>query len=142
MVILSFHAKFGSSLLTVIARSTGTNTCDHRISIILAVFSDCSPSTPWPVTKVKLVSNLISNNTDNPWYENCRCQLDYEQTYVRSRPDKKLRWLPQLGSVNITVELTDRALTLDVTPLQASIIELFTSQGQSNHSPRSRSIYS
>lgn len=42
-----------------------------------------------------------------------------------------MRWLPQLGNVNLTVELKDRTLTVDATPLQAAVIELFDKQGTS-----------
>ena len=56
-------------------------------------------------------------------------QSDYNKSFARLKPDKKLRWLPQLGTVNLTVELQDRTLTFDATPLQASLIELFGRQG-------------
>lgn len=53
---------------------------------------------------------------------------DYERSFTQSKSDKKLRWLPQLGSLNLTIELKDRSLTVDATPLQASIIDLFSTQ--------------
>lgn len=62
---------------------------------------------------------------------NDRQQLEYERTFIGLKPDKKLRWLPQLGTINITVELSDRSMTLDVNPLQASLIELFSARGES-----------
>ncbi|OAV97804.1 hypothetical protein PTTG_01338 [Puccinia triticina 1-1 BBBD Race 1] len=49
----------------------------------------------------------------------------FEQTYTSQKVDRRLRWLPQLGSVEIDVELEDRTLSLEVTTLQASVIELF-----------------
>ncbi|EFP82746.2 uncharacterized protein PGTG_08942 [Puccinia graminis f. sp. tritici CRL 75-36-700-3] len=49
----------------------------------------------------------------------------FEQTYTAQKVDRRLRWLPQLGSVEIDVELEDRTLSLEVTTLQASIIEMF-----------------
>ncbi|KAM0747435.1 hypothetical protein T439DRAFT_359225 [Meredithblackwellia eburnea MCA 4105] len=55
-------------------------------------------------------------------------QDKYNKTFASLKPDKKLKWLPQLGSVNLTIHLEDRTVTLDATPLQASIIELFNSQ--------------
>ncbi|KAK4057900.1 hypothetical protein OIO90_001119 [Microbotryomycetes sp. JL221] len=57
-----------------------------------------------------------------------RAQLEYDRAFKSSRPDKKLRWLPQLGTVNITVDLKDRSLTLDVTPLQSAVLEMFSQQ--------------
>lgn len=40
--------------------------------------------------------------------------------------------MPQLGSVNLTIELKDRKITTDATPLQAAVIELFDKQGMPN----------
>ncbi|SCV70983.1 BQ2448_3745 [Microbotryum intermedium] len=57
-----------------------------------------------------------------------RAQWEYDQAFTGLKPEKKLRWLPQLGTINITVDLRDRSLTLDVTPLQASVLEVFQSQ--------------
>lgn len=59
-------------------------------------------------------------------------QSEYEKSFVRQKPDKKLRWLPQLGTVNLTIELKDRTLQLDVSPLQASLLELFNQEGVSD----------
>jgi anaphase-promoting complex subunit 2 len=53
----------------------------------------------------------------------------YESAYARMKPDKKLRWLPQLGSVSMELELADRKIEIEVTPLQAAIIELFSEKG-------------
>ncbi|KAK4703540.1 anaphase-promoting complex subunit 2, partial [Phenoliferia sp. Uapishka_3] len=55
-------------------------------------------------------------------------QTTYDKSFARLKPDKKLRWLPQLGTVNLTIELKDRTATYDATPLQASVIELFGRQ--------------
>jgi hypothetical protein len=49
---------------------------------------------------------------------------------MRMKPDKKLRWFPQLGSVTITLELRDRTLKAEATPLQAAVIELFSERGE------------
>lgn len=61
-----------------------------------------------------------------------RTQSEYDKAFVHYKPDKKLRWLPQLGTVNLTIELKDRSLTLDATPLQASLLELFNQEGASS----------
>ncbi|BGP47200.1 hypothetical protein JCM10450v2_003052 [Rhodotorula kratochvilovae] len=57
-----------------------------------------------------------------------RAQAAYDRNFSSLKRDKKLRWLPQLGSVNLTLALRDRSLTVDCTPLQAAAIELFSSQ--------------
>ncbi|BGP15265.1 hypothetical protein JCM10213_007046 [Rhodosporidiobolus nylandii] len=58
-----------------------------------------------------------------------RAQQSYSLAYSRVSTHKKLRWLPQLGSVNLTVELADgRSVTTDATPVQAAVLELFDKQ--------------
>ncbi|BGP31162.1 hypothetical protein JCM10296v2_002926 [Rhodotorula toruloides] len=52
----------------------------------------------------------------------------YDRSFAALKGDKKLRWLPQLGSVNLTVELKDRTISVDATPLQAAVLELFDKQ--------------
>lgn len=61
---------------------------------------------------------------------NYSAQSEYTKAFTHQKPDKKLRWLPQLGSVNLTIELKDRTLELEATPLQASLIELFGIEGE------------
>jgi anaphase-promoting complex subunit 2 len=41
------------------------------------------------------------------------------------KPDKHLRWLPLMGHVRIEVELEDRIIDKECSPLAAAIIELF-----------------
>ncbi|GAA6046446.1 hypothetical protein JCM3770_004928 [Rhodotorula araucariae] len=57
-----------------------------------------------------------------------RAQTAYDRTFSALKRDKKLRWLPQLGSVNLTLALRDRSVTVDCSPLQAAVIELFDKQ--------------
>jgi len=45
------------------------------------------------------------------------------------KPDKKLRWLPHLGTVQLELELRDRTLNIEVSPLEAAFIELFSENG-------------
>ncbi|MBW0483948.1 hypothetical protein O181_023663 [Austropuccinia psidii MF-1] len=52
-------------------------------------------------------------------------QKQFEKAYTLQKVDRRLRWFPQLGSLELDVELQDRTLSLEVTPLQASVIELF-----------------
>ncbi|TIC68002.1 hypothetical protein E3Q03_01716 [Wallemia mellicola] len=53
----------------------------------------------------------------------------YEDAYARFKPDKRLHWIPQIGNVSITLDLEDRTLNLDVTPFQATVIDLFAVNG-------------
>ncbi|BGP23807.1 anaphase-promoting complex subunit 2 [Rhodotorula toruloides] len=55
-------------------------------------------------------------------------QASYDCSFASLQSHKKLRWLPQLGSVNLTIELKDRTITVDATPLQAAVLELFDKQ--------------
>jgi anaphase-promoting complex subunit 2 len=54
----------------------------------------------------------------------------YSKEYSLFKPDKKLRWLPQLGSVDLSIELKDRTVEVKVPPLEAAIIELYSQKGQ------------
>jgi anaphase-promoting complex subunit 2 len=60
-----------------------------------------------------------------------RIQEDYIKRYIAFKPDKRLRWLPRLGQVDLEIELQDRKFAVQVTPLQASIIELLQDKGMS-----------
>jgi len=53
-------------------------------------------------------------------------QLEYAQEFAVFKPDKKLKWLPHLGTVQLEIELEDRKLEVDVPPLEAAFIELFS----------------
>ncbi|TFY75769.1 hypothetical protein EWM64_g8243 [Hericium alpestre] len=53
-------------------------------------------------------------------------QESYAREYAIFKPDKRLRWLPNLGTVHLEVELQDRTITADVSPLEAAFIELFS----------------
>ncbi|KAF9054879.1 hypothetical protein BJ165DRAFT_741999 [Panaeolus papilionaceus] len=55
-----------------------------------------------------------------------KLQEDYSQEFNVFKPDKKLKWIPHLGTVNLHLELEDRILELDVPPLEAAFIELFS----------------
>ncbi|THH16538.1 hypothetical protein EW146_g4118 [Bondarzewia mesenterica] len=56
-------------------------------------------------------------------------QATYAREYVTFKPDKKLRWLPHLGTIQLDIELQDRTVTVDVAPLEAAFIELFSKKG-------------
>lgn len=54
-------------------------------------------------------------------------QKRYQDEFEKQKPDKKLRYLPNMGSVDLTVEMDSlETLTVTVNPLQAAIIELFS----------------
>ncbi|GAA5882042.1 hypothetical protein JCM16303_005574 [Sporobolomyces ruberrimus] len=57
-----------------------------------------------------------------------RVQSAYDRSFSQLKADKKLRWLPHLGNVNMTIELKDRSITTDASPVQAAVIELFDKQ--------------
>ncbi|TCD66611.1 hypothetical protein EIP91_001120 [Steccherinum ochraceum] len=52
----------------------------------------------------------------------------YAKEYTTFKPDKRLLWLPHLGTVKLDVELDDRTVSADVTPLEAAFVELFSSK--------------
>lgn len=58
-----------------------------------------------------------------------RMQDKYAKEYSSFKPDKRLKWLSHLGTVHLEVELEDRTLDVDVTPLEAAFLELFSTQG-------------
>ncbi|KAL8292852.1 hypothetical protein RQP46_000546 [Phenoliferia psychrophenolica] len=87
---------------------------------------DEAPDIPIHLT---IVSRLFWPSLPNPALklpgQLGKAQASYNHQFALLKPDKKLRWLPQHGSVNLTLSLSDRSLTFDCSPLQASVIELF-----------------
>ena len=53
-------------------------------------------------------------------------QSEYAHEFAVFKPDKKLKWLPHLGIVQLEIELEDRKPEVDVPPLEATFIELFS----------------
>ncbi|KJA24366.1 hypothetical protein HYPSUDRAFT_38802 [Hypholoma sublateritium FD-334 SS-4] len=53
-------------------------------------------------------------------------QDEYAREFHVFKPDKKLKWLPHLGTAHLEIELEDRTLEVDVPPLEAVFIELFS----------------
>jgi len=58
-----------------------------------------------------------------------RVQDLYENGFTEFKPDKKLHWLPQLWTVMLELELQDRTIEAEVTPLEAAVIGLFEENG-------------
>ncbi|TBU44447.1 hypothetical protein BD309DRAFT_958345 [Dichomitus squalens] len=52
----------------------------------------------------------------------------YAKEFHIFKPDKKLHWLPHLGTISLEIELQDRTINAEVPPLEAAIIELFSSK--------------
>ena len=59
-----------------------------------------------------------------------RLQDSYSHEFCVFKPDKKLKWLPHLGTVELELELADRTVEAKVPPLEAAFIELFSQKGQ------------
>ncbi|KAI0953198.1 hypothetical protein AcW1_007481 [Taiwanofungus camphoratus] len=53
-------------------------------------------------------------------------QDEYAKEFTAFKPDKTLRWMPHLGTVHLEIELQDRTIPADVSPLEAAFIELFS----------------
>lgn len=59
-----------------------------------------------------------------------RIQDEYAKEFTAFKPDKTLRWMPHLGTVHLEIELQDRTIPADVSPLEAAFIELFSEKGE------------
>ncbi|EJU03787.1 hypothetical protein DACRYDRAFT_49640 [Dacryopinax primogenitus] len=53
-------------------------------------------------------------------------QDGFEAEFHKFKPDKSLKWVPQLGAVSLNLELEDRVVEVEATPIQAGVIELFS----------------
>lgn len=53
---------------------------------------------------------------------------EYGAAFNRFKPDKHLRWVQELGKVSLRLEMADRVVDAEVTPLQACVAELFETQ--------------
>jgi hypothetical protein len=59
-----------------------------------------------------------------------RIQDAYSKEYQIFKPDKRLRWLPMLGMVQIEFEMKDRIVETEITVLAAAFVELFLEKRQ------------
>ncbi|KAG8680234.1 hypothetical protein FRC09_018381, partial [Ceratobasidium sp. 395] len=55
-----------------------------------------------------------------------KMQESFEHEFEEHKAGKKLRWMNNLGTVSLDVELEDRTVSVDATPLEAAVIELFS----------------
>ncbi len=62
-----------------------------------------------------------------------RLQEDYAQEFTKFKPDKKLQWLNHLGTVQLDIELEYRTVSVEVPPLEAALIELFSEKRRYLH---------
>ena len=62
-----------------------------------------------------------------------RLQEQYAEEFSIFKPDKKLRWLPHLGTIHLELQLDDRTVEADVSPLEAAFIELFSEKSTYNN---------
>ena len=81
-----------------------------------------------PVQRVKF--SLLSTNISTLTRAR-RVQDRYALGFAEFKPDKKLHWLPQLGTISLEIELQDRTIEAEVTPLEAAVIGLFEEKGTS-----------
>lgn len=61
-------------------------------------------------------------------------QEDFAKRFQELKPDKKLHWIHQMGSLKLSIELKDRTVDVNATPLEAAVIELFSEKRASNRS--------
>jgi len=54
---------------------------------------------------------------------------EYSLEYAKIKRGRKLAWLDHLGTVEIEVELEDRQITLEVSPIQAVVLQVFEEDG-------------
>ena len=102
---------------------------DHFTSF-LANFGFVCVSHAWPIQNVDICtrpSDIIDTLTMFP--STNRLQEEYTREFTKFKPDKKLQWLPHLGTVQLDVELEDRTVSAEVPPLEAALIELFSEKG-------------
>lgn len=55
-----------------------------------------------------------------------KMQEAFEQEFTEHKAGKKLRWMNNIGTVSLDIELEDRTVSVDATPTEAAIIELFS----------------
>jgi anaphase-promoting complex subunit 2 len=58
----------------------------------------------------------------------------YENEYSKIKRGRRLTWLHQLGTVEVDIELVDRQISMEVTPLQATVLYAFEEHGRHRRS--------
>jgi anaphase-promoting complex subunit 2 len=54
---------------------------------------------------------------------------EYAIEYAKIKRGRKLAWMDSLGTVEVEIELADRQLTLEASPIQAAILYAFEDHG-------------
>jgi len=72
-------------------------------------------------------SNSAENNPLTMPGQFLNLQQVYTSQFTRYKPDKTLRFLPHLGTITLHLEFEDREMDVTVPPLEAALIELFSS---------------
>jgi hypothetical protein len=117
-----------------------TSACDNREQAVLAEFPGGAVEAPGTNRSVRLLPffrlsplRLLLYLPSLPSSDailNRRAQQTYLSQFSSLRPSKRLRFLPQLGTVNLTLDMADgRKVSVDATAVQAGVIELFGSKG-------------
>lgn len=76
----------------------------------------------------------------NGLMDGARIQDAYAGEFHTFKPDKKLYWLPHLGTISLEIELQDRTVNAEVPPLEAAVIEHFSAKGAGSFFVRSLEI--
>jgi anaphase-promoting complex subunit 2 len=58
-----------------------------------------------------------------------RLQEDYICSFGKVKQDKHLKFFNMLGTIQLTVDLQDRTIDVEVTPLQATVLDAFSKRG-------------
>ena len=53
----------------------------------------------------------------------------YANEYAKIKRGRKLSWMDHLGTVEVEIELADRQLTIEASPIQASVLYAFEEKG-------------
>jgi anaphase-promoting complex subunit 2 len=62
-------------------------------------------------------------------------QKRYEEGYEGIKSRRKLTWLNQMGQVRVELEMRDRTVTVDCTPIEATVVHAFQGEGEGDDSP-------
>jgi len=54
---------------------------------------------------------------------------EYETEYAKIKRGRKLTWMDHLGTIELDIELEDRVVALEATPLQAAVLYAFQERG-------------
>jgi anaphase-promoting complex subunit 2 len=54
---------------------------------------------------------------------------EYEDEYAKIKRGRKLAWMDHLGTIELDVELEDRTVSIEATPLQAAVLFAFQERG-------------